>query len=115
MIQDIVITRMADGTVTVNVPMSVAHHSSGVYEIGYGGSGPADLALNILAFLFPGLDVKCATGHCSQKAWALHQSFKWNFLAGMPREGGTIKGEAIVSWLACHDDQGKREGGAGAD
>jgi len=114
-IRDVVITRTADGTIHVDVPCTVVHHSPTGFEIGYGGSGPADLALNILAYFFPGLDVKCAAGHCSNRAWGLHQSFKWNFLAGMPREGGTITAAQINSWLACHADQAKREGPGDAD
>jgi hypothetical protein len=73
----------------------VAHrfvvHSPTGFEWGYGGSGPGDLALNILAeFLAP------------PDAWVLHQAFKWAFIAHVPREGGTLPAQAIGAWVAQH-------------
>lgn len=82
----------------------VVHHSPDGYEWGYGGSGPADLALNILAHCLPvGCDrqpaLRLFEGDCSQIAWLLHQEFKRHFLAGMAFEGDTIPGRAVDSWL----------------
>jgi hypothetical protein len=66
-------------------------HSPTGFEWGYGGSGPAQLALAIL------LDY--ATGRHS-KTWAVthHQAFKWHFVANWPREGFTLQTEAIEVW-----------------
>ena len=78
-----------------NVPRTIIEHSPDGFEWGYGGSGPADLALNILNMLIPpGSDgqapVKCHSGECSRRAYELHQDFKSTFIETMPKEGGTI-------------------------
>jgi hypothetical protein len=85
--EDIICSRDADGTHT-NVPRRVVRHSPAGFEWGYGGSGPADFALNILS-VFIG----------QEKAEGLYQDFKWDFIASMPREGGVIPCEAILSWV----------------
>ena len=43
-----IVLRRTGHDVLTNVPHLVVHHSPTGYEWGYGGSGPADLALNIL-------------------------------------------------------------------
>jgi hypothetical protein len=67
------IWREADGSLRANVPRTVIEHSPTGFECGYGGSGPADLALNILNAFVPPRDahdrVKCFRGHCSGFAW----------------------------------------------
>ena len=45
---DIFLRRLPTGDGVVNVPVRVMHHSPSGIEWGYAGSGPADLALNIL-------------------------------------------------------------------
>lgn len=97
-IQDVTCRRSAAG-VDVSIPQSVVHHSPAGFEWGYGGSGPADLALNILAAIFPGDEVKCFRGRCSETAWSLHQEFKWKFVAALPRDGGVIRAVAVEHWL----------------
>ncbi len=86
--------------VQTNVPWSVIWHSPSGFEWGYGGSGPADLALNILnLFEPPGTDGEepeaCFDGEASRTALVLHQEFKEDFLAGLPDGGGTIPGSEI--------------------
>lgn len=85
---DIVLRRGPGGEVITNVPRRLVKHSPSGYEWGYGGSGPADLALNIL-LLFVNEDI----------AQALYQMFKWDFIAPMPAEGGVIKRDDIIRWL----------------
>lgn len=90
-----------------NVVRSIIQHSPTGFETGYGGSGPADLALNILFALVPaGTDgresVRCFRGECSHSAWRLHQSFKEAFLAGMDDRGESIPAEIIREWLNDH-------------
>jgi hypothetical protein len=85
----VVLRRDPDGTVVTNVPHRNVYHSPCGYEWGYGGSGPADLALNILMAILP-----------ENEAWNLHQDFKWKFVAPMPREGGTIHVSVIREWIA---------------
>lgn len=92
------------GLIKTNVPWSVVHHSPTGFGVGYGGSGPADLALNILnAFMPPGFDddepVKCWKRSCSRFAWKWHQDFKWQFIAAMNDDGGTITEKVIREWI----------------
>lgn len=98
---DIVLTRDSTGA-HANIPQSVIHHSPAGFEFGYGGSGPADLALNILNFFVPAdgqPKVTCFQGSCSRFAWDYHQEFKWAFIASLPREGGVIRAAMIREWI----------------
>lgn len=85
---DVVLSRMPGGIKCMNVPHAVVNHSPTGMEWGYGGSGPADLALNIL-MLFAGQDF--AQEH--------YQQFKWDMVATVPEQGGTIPGIKIVEWI----------------
>ena len=84
---DIVCKRL-NGTPTVNIEQSTIFHSPDGFEWGYSGSGPADLALNIL--------LRFTT---RENAFALHQSFKVDFISGMNKDGGVITEGEIVAWL----------------
>lgn len=98
--------------VQTNVPHAVCHHSPSGYEFGYGGSGPADLALNVMEIYvadmglrgqkktaFGEAEVECFEGTCDPLAWDLHQRFKRDFIGRVPREGGRIEGDAIREWI----------------
>lgn len=76
----------------VNIPHKIVKHSPDGFEWGYGGSGPADLALNILA-AYIGRELSEKNG--------LYQEFKWDFIAPMPHSGGVIKKEDVVMWLTA--------------
>ena len=66
---------------------STVRHSPDGFNFGYGGSGPADLALNILLLI------------CSRRiADELHQSFKWKFITPA-QEGDTISGSLILDFV----------------
>ncbi len=101
--------------VNTNVPWSVISHSPDGFNWGYNGSGPADLALNILnAFVPPGTDgheaVDCWKGQCSQTAWDLHRDFKNFFLAQLPVDGGMILAQTIEYWIKeRREELSKRE------
>jgi hypothetical protein len=84
---DVICTRDEDGIQT-SVPHRIVKHSPTGMEWGYGGSGPADFALNILS-VFIGQEL----------AERYHQEFKWQFIAPLPTEGGTIKREDILAWV----------------
>jgi hypothetical protein len=56
--------------------LDLCNHSPTGFEWGYGGSGPAQLALAILADVF----------HNDQLAVRLHQDFKWMAIAPLARE-----------------------------
>lgn len=95
---------------STNVPRSVVSHSPDGFEWGYGGSGPADLALNVLnAFVPPGTDglppVKCFRGVCSKTAYRLHQRFKEEIISSLPHQGGMIPCSVIEDWLASHFEE----------
>jgi hypothetical protein len=90
-----------------NVRWVVRHHSPTGFEIGYPGSGPADLALNAMAALFPAQDeeaVQCFDGSVSREAWLLHQDFKFAFLATADRNSGRIEWETIEAWLEARKE-----------
>lgn len=100
---DVVCSRIS-GRPKTNVPRSVVHHSPDGFEWNYPGSGPADLALNILnAFVPPRADgyaaVKCLQGEASRTAMELHQAFKFAHIATMPRQGGQIPAMEVMKWL----------------
>jgi Family of unknown function (DUF6011) len=100
----LVCRRLPDGRLACNIIQVYKHHSPTGFECGYGGSGPADLALNVLAILLPrgrkeeGVKL-WDDQRVSQTAWDLHEDFKWKFIAPMDREGGTVPIADIRVWL----------------
>src|SRR5262245_29763304 len=67
----------------LNPRLDLWNHSPTGFEWGYGGSGPAQLALALLADYF-GDD---------QEALALYQSFKFTVIASLPKRGWTLTSE----------------------
>lgn len=96
--------RLADGRAAANVPHTIKHHSPTGFEWGYGGSGPAELALNAMAVLLrpdgSHMDRVYGDWVVSNDAARLHQDFKWAFIASMPRAGGIVRLENINEWIA---------------
>jgi len=88
---DIVLSRDDLDRAHTNVPHNLRLHSPTGFEWGYGGSGPADLALNILALFLP-----------VSEAVRLHQQFKWDLISVFPREGGVITSASVRDWIAGH-------------
>ena len=93
-------------------PPALRHHSSDdstmTQSWGHFGSGPEDLALNVLAAYCPitaaGKTVKLRDGHLvSDRAERYHQVFKRDFLESLPEEGGVIIEADIRSWLREQD------------
>ncbi len=87
-----------------NVPWLVKHHSPTGFEWGYGGSGPADLALNILECVlrrmrYKGPKTTMRFGECFDLAWRLHQEFKWHFICHIDPEGGRIAVAQVETWI----------------
>jgi len=70
----------------------VYNHSPTGFEIGYGGSGPSQLALAILLDLY-GRDI----------ALKNYQEFKWKFIATAPYDGIVISSDDIDFWLKTKD------------
>lgn len=77
-------------------------HSPDGFEFGYGGSGPAECALNLLAEF---IGVKNATEN------GLYQDFKFAFIAPLDQEkGGVIPAEEIRMWVRGQwNEMAKRE------
>lgn len=71
--------------------LKVFNHSPDGFEFGYGGSGPAQLALAILLRFF---------GDEDERAVALHQDFKWKFISGQRGDGFEISAAEIAEWVA---------------
>ena len=84
--------RHSNGNTTF-LKQKIVWHSDG-FQWGYGGAGPADLALNILN------DYLLRTHRKGALAMArdLHQSFKWDFIARADKELN-ITGDEIEKWL----------------
>lgn len=76
--------------------LDLANHSPTGFEWGYKGSGPAQLALAILAH-FLGDD---------KKAFQLYQWFKQDMIAPLSREAWTIRAGDIVLWLFIAEARG---------
>ena len=90
--------------VRTNVPHLVVHHSPNGFEFGYGGSGPADLALNVCQVYlnsigYQGEKTECFDGACWSVAWILHQDFKRDFIASAPHKGISIPMAEIKAWF----------------
>lgn len=99
-----ILRRRDDGTPATNVPHLVTQHSPTGYEWGYAGSGPADLALNMLEVMIRRLElhtepVPCWRGECSGLAWQLHQAFKEHFIVRVPYAGAPLRLVLIRAWL----------------
>jgi len=84
-------------------------HSPTGFEIGYGGSGPADTAASILAD-YLGEDARWVertwrgrSSGCPSIAVKLHLAFKWDMIAGIqlePEEIHILDESSITAWLA---------------
>ncbi len=86
---DVMISRDEKGQLITNVEHKIVKHSPSGFEIGFEGSGPAELALNII-YHYTGLTDP-----------ELYHAFKKDFIALMSWEGGVIKKENIKLWLAA--------------
>jgi hypothetical protein len=70
----------------------LVYHSPDGFEFGYGGSGPSDLALNILNLLV-----------MPKEAVRLHQDFKWQVMGKwFNREGGRLPLNTVKAWIEQH-------------
>lgn len=86
------------------------HHSPDGYEMGYGGSGPSDLALSILCDYFGcSTDFDTETWELDQKkAHEYHHAFKRKFI--QPHHNSArITGEQIVAFIAEEEKLSSKE------
>lgn len=95
---DIHLVRVSGVGALVDIPQRFVYHSPTGFQWGYGGSGPADLALNIL-----GLFVHPA------EAWRLHHDYKADVIARLKGDGPyTITAESVRQWLSDQWTRGTR-------
>lgn len=87
-IGDIIARRESSGIRHFNFPHKIVEHSPTGMEWGYGGSGPADFALNALLMFVP-----------EKTARECYQDFKWLFVANLPENGGCIPGRLIKKFI----------------
>lgn len=73
---------------TSNLPPHIKRHSPTGMNWGYGGSGPADLALSLLT------DVVGKV-----KAEAYYQDFKWEIVADLKGGDWSISSKEIKKWV----------------
>ena len=85
--EDVVLWRTAEGVARASVPHAARHSPTGI-EWGYGGSGPADLALSVLLAL---ADERAAD--------ALYQRFKHEVVARVPETGGVLRAADVRAWV----------------
>lgn len=91
----------------IGVEQKCVWHSPDGFEWGYGGSGPADLALNILEEYFKrmgfkGGRTKVFKGTCFKLAARLHQQFKWDMIAPLDRAGAVLSWNDVHEWVQVH-------------
>lgn len=86
-VADIHCMRVGDEAL-VDIPQLFVYHSPDGFEWGYGGSGPSDLALNVLALFIP-----------TPEAWRLHHFYKDDVIARLPNAGATIDPESVRYWI----------------
>ena len=84
---DVVFSTGKDGAIT-NVPHRVIRHSPTGFSWGYGGSGPAEFALNILS---------CYIGETEANNY--YQAFKRDFISPIKETNGVIKCDDVMRWL----------------
>jgi hypothetical protein len=93
----------------------VRYHSPDGFEWGYGGSGPAELALNILVDALGNeatcerckgsgrrrgnVCPECRGFRIAEMVWRAHQALKWHFIAGLPDHRWSLERVDIVEWF----------------
>ena len=95
------------------LPHIVCHSPTG-FETGYGGSGPSDLALAILADHFGEGERQIweGVGRHASRAAQLYGLFKWDFIAPRQLQVGetyTIRSDEIEAWLTARDGEIHKE------
>lgn len=87
--EDGVDVRVNDRDLDLEGSLVLRNHSPTGFEWGYGGSGPAQLALAIL-FDFSG-DIDMSLEH--------YQRFKWEVVARLPKNEWRLSGAEVRAWL----------------
>jgi len=80
--------------IRTNVKRSIYRHSPTGFNFGYGGSGPADFALNLLLMVTD-----------NATANRLYQEFKWDFVGAGENDRLVIKRPEVDNWLQLKKEQ----------
>lgn len=81
----------------LDMRLDLRNHSPTGFEWGYGGSGPSQLALAILAD---------HSGDEVAQKW--YQPFKWRMISSLPRDGGfRMTGDDVANALKVLIDEGR--------
>lgn len=118
--QDIRIARDTAGDVVTNVPCYVRYHSPTGFNYGYGGSGPADLALNLaeamlrcMAWKGEKIQLRDAnTGknvRIFEMSWSLHQKVKWQIVAKLQNVEHVLSYQSVEERIRRMIDELTRE------
>lgn len=81
--------RVGDRELLPDESQKVCHHSPDGFNWGYGGSGPAQLALAIL------LDVT----HDQSFSVVHYDRFKWSVVARLPKRNFVLPLRTVVDWV----------------
>lgn len=102
----LILRRGEDDTPMTNVPHAVEHHSTNGFEWGYAGSGPADLALNIVHYFVNRMDnvgfgdtKSLNDGSVDRLTFYTYQRFKRDYLQGADRDGFSLDADQIRRWI----------------
>lgn len=68
--------------------LKIRNHSPDGFNWGYGGSGPAQLALALLLHYMD-----------KDKAVSLYQRFKWDVIAGLPQSDFELDEAVVKDWI----------------
>lgn len=89
-----------------NVPHYAVRHSPDGYEWGYGGSGPTDLAMNVVEHFVRQMDdleagdtKPAQEGRIHDLTDGIYNFFLREVIASLPREGATLPAADIRSWI----------------
>lgn len=80
--------------------LDVVNHSPTGFEWGYGGSGPAQLAVALLCEVLEAHNVPEAT--C--RAMWLHQQLKADLVCGFPDDGWSLAERDLIAWVRENGD-----------
>jgi hypothetical protein len=97
----LIVTKHVDDLppVELDLRLDLRNHSPTGFELGYSGSGPAQLALAITADVLG-----------DDHARHVYQDFKQAFVARWPREGFAISAEAVEGWAEELERKDTQEG-----
>ena len=84
----------------------IVKHSPDGFEIGYGGSGPADLAFSILTHWL--LSYGFTKAEAEEQAWIHHQPFKWQFVS-KERDRLCVPDNIIETWWVEQEEARERQ------